>query len=63
MKRGVLTEACERIEVTCKNHQLSVCHLLSYTIKDCLSSYSFQPKLMFLEAPWKQVESTGLSKG
>lgn len=55
-------EHCERIGVTCKNHQLSVCYPLSHTLNNYLSSYLFKPKLRFLEAPWKQVESEGVSE-
>lgn len=45
-----------------KSHQLSDCHPLSHTVNNYSSACSFKPKLMFLEAPWEQVETEGVSK-
>lgn len=62
-KEAYWAQCCDRIGVTGKNHQLTICHPLSITINNCSNSYSFKPEMMFLEAPWKHAESEGVLQG
>lgn len=53
MKWGYWSKHCKRN---------SVCHPLSHMINNCLSSYAFKLKLMFLEAPWSRWSPKGFPK-